>query len=202
MSARNVTSRSDMKEKAEKTTYVPRFMARYREEIAPKMMERFKYANPMAVPRIEKVVVTMGIGNRAREAPKRFEKAAEELALITGQKPLITNAKVAVSNFRVRKGDPVGLKVTLRKKLMYEFLDRLVSLAIPRIRDFRGLSRKAFDGRGNYAMGLSEQIVFPEISIDKIEHIQGMNIVIATTARTDEEALELLALFGMPFVRQ
>jgi large subunit ribosomal protein L5 len=189
-----------MAEKKEK--YVPRFMTRYKEEIAPKMTERFKYKNPMAVPRLDKIVVSMGIGSRSKEAPKRVEKAAEELGLITGQKPVITKARMAVSNFRIRKGDPVGAMVTLRKKMMYEFIDRLISVAIPRIRDFRGLSRKSFDGRGNYAMGLSEQIVFPEISVDKVEYIQGMNIVIATTARTDEEALELLSLFGMPFVRQ
>jgi large subunit ribosomal protein L5 len=185
-----------------KEKYVPRFMTRYREEIAPKMMERFKYKNAMAVPRLDKIVVSMGIGSRTKEAPKRIEKAAEELAAITGQKPVITKARIAVSNFRIRKGDPVGVVVTLRKKMMYEFFDRLISVVIPRIRDFRGLSRKSFDGRGNYAMGLSEQIVFPEISVDKVDNIQGMNIVIATTARTDEEALELLGLFGMPFVRQ
>jgi large subunit ribosomal protein L5 len=177
-------------------------MVRYKEEIAPRMMERFKYKNPMAVPRPEKIVVSIGVGSRTKDSPKRLEGALAEMALITGQKPVITRARMSVSNFRVRQGDPVGGMVTLRRKRMYEFLDRLISIVIPRIRDFRGLSRKSFDGRGNYAMGLSEQIVFPEINVDKVENIQGMNIVIATTARTDEEALELLALLGMPFVRQ
>ncbi len=187
---------------AQTNGYVPRFMVRYGEEIAPAMMERFKYGNAMAVPRIEKIVVSMGIGSRIKEAPKRLEKAAEELGLIAGQKPVIRRARVSVSNFRLRKGDPVGLMVTLRKEMMYEFLDRLISIAVPRVRDFRGLSRKSFDGRGNYSLGLNEQIVFPEVSVDKVEYIQGMNIVVVTTARTDEEALELLSLFGMPFVRQ
>ncbi|RKY29293.1 MAG: 50S ribosomal protein L5 [Planctomycetota bacterium] len=186
---------------AETETYEPRLMARYKEEIVPRMMERFKYKNPIAVPRLEKIVVSIGVGSRAKESPKRLEGALEEMALITGQRPVMTRAKMSVSNFRVRQGDPVGGMVTLRKKRMYEFLDRLISIAIPRIRDFRGLSRKSFDGRGNYALGLSEQIVFPEINVDKVENVQGMNIVIVTTARTDEEALELLALLGMPFVR-
>jgi large subunit ribosomal protein L5 len=177
---------------------IPRLQERYQREIVPGLAERFGHENTMAVARLQKVVVTMGIGTAQQDA-SRLEAAQEQLALITGQKPVVTRAKRAVSNFKLRKGNPVGLKVTLRGARMYEFLDRLVSLAIPRVKDFRGLSPSGFDGRGNYNMGLVEQSVFPEIDAAKISFTQGMNIALQTSARTDEEARELLARLGMPF---
>jgi len=170
----------------------------YRSQVAPKMMEQSKYSNHMAVPRIEKVVVSMGVGKAAQEK-KFLELAKKDLMMITGQAPVFCKAKKSVSNFKVRQGQATGLKVTLRGDRMYEFIDRLISLAIPRIRDFRGVSPGSFDGRGNYSMGLTEQGVFPEINPAKLEAQQGMNITFVTTARTDEEARKLLALFGMPF---
>ncbi len=179
---------------------IPRLLKKYRDEVAPALTQRFGCKNRLAVPRLSKIVVSMGVG-KAKETPKRMEDAREDLALISGQRPIIVPAKKAVSNFRLRIGDPIGLMVTLRKNMMHEFLDRLISIAIPRIRDFRGLSKKAFDGRGNYNMGLTEQTVFPEISLDKLEFVQGMNVTIVTTAHTDEEAIELLTLLGMPFVK-
>ncbi len=175
-------------------------MAKYQDEVIDAMLKRFGYSNKHAVPGITKIVVSMGLG-KAKEAPKRIEDSRADLAAITGQRPVITKARKAVSNFRLREGDSIGLMVTLRKTMMYEFLDRLISIAIPRIKDFRGLSAKAFDGRGNFSMGLAEQVVFPEISLDKMEYVQGMNITFVTTAKTDEEALELLSLLGMPFAK-
>lgn len=178
--------------------YTPRLLKEYREKIIPYMMKRFGYRNVMEVPKIEKIVVNMGVGEAVSE-PKQLEKAMEDLTTITGQKPAITKAKKSISNFKLRAGMKIGCKVTLRRWRMYEFLDRLISIAIPRVRDFRGLSDKSFDGRGNYSMGVKEQIIFPEIDYDKVDHIRGMDITIVTTAKTDEEAYELLSAFGMPF---
>jgi len=167
----------------------------------PELVKEFGYTSPMAVPRMEKIVISMGIG-RATQDKKYIELAKKDLALISGQQPVVCKAKKSVSNFKVRQGQETGLKVTLRGVRMYEFMDRLVNLAIPRVRDFRGLNPNSFDGRGNYSMGLAEQSVFPEINPAKIEFQQGMNITFSTTARTDEEARRLLALFGMPFRSQ
>jgi len=177
---------------------VARLLELYRKEVAPVLAEEFGKANRLAVPRLQKVVVSMGMGQSAREEGL-LETAAEELSLITGQRPVVTRARKSISNFKLRAGMNVGLKVTLRGQRMYEFLDRLISLAIPRVKDFRGLSPSGFDGRGNYNLGLSEQTVFPEIDPDKVRFTQGMNIAIITTAKTDEEARRLLASLGMPF---
>ncbi len=177
---------------------VPRLLKKYKEEVAPMLMEKFGIKNPLATPRIEKIVVNMGVG-KAVENKNRIEHAARDLATITGQKPVVAKARKSVSGFRLRQGNPIGVYVTLRRERMYEFLDRLISIAIPRIRDFRGLSTKAFDGKGNFNMGLSEQVVFPEINLDKMEFVQGMNISIVTTAKNDEQGLELLRALGMPF---
>lgn len=170
----------------------------YQEKVISQMIKRFNYTNVMEVPRIEKIVINMGLGE-AIQNPKVIESAQTELAAITGQKPVVTKSRKAIANFKLRKGMAIGCKVTLRRERMYEFLDRLVNLALPRIRDFRGVSAKAFDGRGNYALGLREQIIFPEIDYDKIDKIKGMNVVITTTARTDEEAKALLQFMGLPF---
>ncbi len=172
----------------------------YKSSVVPALIEEFGYKNPMAVPRMEKIVVSMGVG-RAVQDKKFLELAKKDIMMITGQMPLVCKAKKSVSNFKVRAGDKTGLKVTLRGVRMYEFLDRLISLAIPRVRDFRGLSTKGFDGRGNYSMGLAEQSVFPEIDVGKIEFQQGMNINLVTTAKSNEEAKKMLSLFGMPFKR-
>jgi large subunit ribosomal protein L5 len=177
---------------------VPRLKEKYRKEIIPAMKERFGYRNDMQVPRLEKIVVNMGVGEGAHD-PKAIDAAMKDLALITGQKPKLCRAKRSVAGFKLRTGMSVGCKVTLRGDRMYEFLDRLITLAIPRVRDFRGLNPKSFDGRGNFTMGLDEQLVFPEIDYDEVERIQGMDITIVTTAETDEEGRELLKLFGMPF---
>ena len=179
---------------------VPRLMKKYREEIVPSLMKRFGYRNLHAVPKITRVSLNMGLG-KSKDSPKRLDDAIRDMGLIVGQKPMVRKARKDVSNFRLRVGDSVGVSVSLRSKIMYEFLDRLISIAIPRIKDFRGLSVKSFDGRGNYSMGVTEQIIFPEISLDKLEFIQGMDISIVTTARTDEEAIELLTLLGMPFAK-
>lgn len=170
----------------------------YKSKVVPEMTKEFGYKNPMAVPKMEKIVVSMGVG-RATQDKKFLELAKSDLTMITGQMPVVCKAKKSVSNFKVREGNETGLKVTVRGVRMYEFMDRLINLAIPRVRDFRGLSPKAFDGRGNYSMGLSEQSVFPEINPAKVEFQQGMNITFITTAKTDEEARRMLALFGMPF---
>lgn len=180
------------------TTTTPRLKERYEKDVVPAMMEKFGYKNRMAVPRLEKIVVSMGIG-AATQNRALLEAAAKDLAMITGQKPFVCKARKSVAAFKVRKGMPIGCKVTLRRARMYEFLDRLVHVALPRVRDFRGLPTRSFDGRGNYTFGLSEQTVFPEVNVDEVEHVQGMHITIATTSRTDEEARELLQLLGFPF---
>jgi large subunit ribosomal protein L5 len=170
----------------------------YKSKVIPAMKDKYKYKSPMAVPRMTKVVISMGVG-KATQDKKFIEGALQDLTLIAGQKPLICKAKKSVSNFKVREGDPTGLKVTLRGLRMYEFMDRLINLAIPRVKDFRGLNPKSFDGRGNYSMGMSEQTVFPEIDSAKMENVQGMDITFVTTAKTNDEAKEMLKLFGMPF---
>ncbi|GGC26095.1 50S ribosomal protein L5 [Novosphingobium marinum] len=178
--------------------YTPRMRARYDEQIVKAMTEKFGYKNHLEVPRIEKITLNMGVGEASQDK-KKVQTAAEEMELIAGQKPVITKAKKSIAQFKLREGMPIGCKVTLRRERMYEFLDRLITIAMPRIRDFRGLNPKSFDGRGNYAMGLKEQIIFPEISYDRIEKVRGMDIIVTTTAKTDEEARELLRLFGFPF---
>ena len=183
------------------TKYVPRLRTKYDAEIAKAMTEKFGYKNAMEVPRIEKVTINMGVGEASQDK-KKVQIAAAEMALIAGQKPVITIAKKSIAQFKLREGMPIGCKVTLRRERMYEFLDRLVTVAMPRIRDFRGLNPKSFDGRGNYAMGLKEQIIFPEISYDQIEKVRGMDIIVTTSANTDDEARELLRLFGFPFPKE
>jgi large subunit ribosomal protein L5 len=173
----------------------------YKKEVTPKLMEKFGYKNPMEVPKLDKIVLNMGVGE-ATQDKKRVETAAAEMELIAGQKPVVTKAKKSIATFKLREGMPIGVKVTLRRERMYEFLDRLVTIALPRVRDFRGLNPKSFDGRGNYAMGLKEQIVFPEINYDRIDKVRGMDVIVTTTAKTDEEARELLRLFGFPFPAQ
>ena len=170
----------------------------YQREIVPALMNKFKYSSIMEVPKIEKIVVNMGVGD-AKENPKFLENAVEELSIITGQKPVITKARKAIAGFKLRTGMPIGTMVTLRGERMYHFLDRLLNIALPRVRDFRGVSPKAFDGRGNYTMGIKEQLIFPEINYDKVEKVRGMDIVFVTTAKTDEEGRELLTGFGFPF---
>jgi len=179
--------------------YTPRLRKQYDETIAKAMTEKFGYKNHLEIPRIDKIVINMGVGE-ATQDKKKVEKAASEMERIAGQKPVITKAKKSIAQFKLREGMPIGVKVTLRRERMYEFLDRLVTIAMPRIRDFRGLNPKSFDGRGNYAMGLKEQLIFPEISYDSVETIRGMDIIVTTTAKTDEEARELLRLFGFPFI--
>jgi len=170
----------------------------YREKAVPAMMKRFNYRNMMEVPKLGKIVVNMGLGEAIQNI-KILDSAAQELSQVTGQKPVITKAKKSIAQFKLRTGMPIGCMVTLRKERMYEFFNRLVNTALPRVRDFKGLSGKSFDGRGNYALGIREQLIFPEIHYDKVEKVKGMNIVIVTTAKTDEEAMELLRLMGMPF---
>ena len=178
--------------------YVPRMRTKYDAEIVSAMTEKFGYKNHMEVPKIEKITINMGVGEGSQDK-KKVTTAAAEMELIAGQKPVITKAKKSIAQFKLREGMPIGCKVTLRRARMFEFLDRLVTVAMPRIRDFRGLNPKSFDGRGNYAMGLKEQIIFPEISYDQIEKVRGMDIIVTTTAKTDDEARELLRLFGFPF---
>lgn len=178
--------------------YTPRLRQLYEESFRQKMVEQFGYKNPMQVPTLEKIVINMGVGE-ATQDKKRVDTAAAEMMAIAGQKPVITRAKKSIASFKLREGMPIGCKVTLRRERMYEFLDRLITIALPRVRDFRGVNPKSFDGRGNYAMGLKEQIVFPEINYDRIEKVRGMDIIIGTTANTDEEARALLRLFGLPF---
>ena len=170
----------------------------YNEEIVDALIKKFGYTNKMQVPKLDKIVLNMGIGE-AKENVKILENAAKDMETITGQKPVLTKAKNSVANFKIREGMPIGCKVTLRGEKMYEFLDRLVNLALPRVRDFRGVNPNSFDGRGNYALGLKEQYIFPEIEYDKIDKVRGMDIIFVTTANTDEEARELLRLFNMPF---
>ncbi len=178
--------------------YTPRLRSVYDETIVKAMTEKFGYSNPMQIPRIEKITLNMGVGE-ATQDKKKVTSAAEEMQLIAGQKPVITKAKKSIAQFKLREGMPIGAKVTLRRERMYEFLDRLITIAMPRIRDFRGLNPKSFDGRGNYAFGIKEQIIFPEINYDRIDKVRGMDIIVTTTANTDEEARELLRLFGFPF---
>jgi len=178
--------------------YTPRLKTDYEDRIVKAMTEKFGYKNRLEVPRLEKITLNMGVGEASQDK-KKVQTAAEEMELIAGQKAVITKAKKSIAQFKLREGMPIGCKVTLRRERMYEFLDRLVTIAMPRIRDFRGLNPKSFDGRGNYAMGLKEQIIFPEISYDQIEKVRGMDIIVTTTAKTDEEARELLRLFGFPF---
>jgi large subunit ribosomal protein L5 len=175
-----------------------RLQDQYKAEIVPKLKEKFGYRNVMQVPRLSKVVVNMGLGD-AIENVKVIETAAAEISIITGQKPVVTKARKSIANFKLREGVPIGVMVTLRRDQMYHFLDKLIAIALPRVRDFKGVSPKGFDGRGNYTIGIKEQIMFPEVNYDKIDKIRGMNITIVTTARTDEEGLELLRLMGMPF---
>jgi large subunit ribosomal protein L5 len=177
-----------------------RLKERYAEEIQPSLMERFGYKTPMQAPKLEKITVNMGVGD-AKQDSKVLESATEQLATITGQKPSVRRARKSIAQFKIREGMPVGVAVTLRGERSYEFLDRLMSIAIPRIRDFRGLSPRSFDGRGNYSMGVREQIIFPEVDYDEIDQVRGLDITITTTARTDEEALALLQALGMPFAK-
>ena len=172
----------------------------YANEIVPAMMKKFGYKNVMQVPKLYKIVVNMGVGE-AKENPKVLESAMKDLTIITGQKPVMTTARKSVANFKIREGMKIGCKVTLRGDRMYEFTDRLINLALPRVRDFRGVNPNAFDGRGNYALGIREQLIFPEIEYDKIDKTRGMDVIFVTTARTDEEARELLRLYGMPFAK-
>jgi len=182
-------------------SYTPRLKADYDERIAAAMIEKFGYKNRLEVPRLEKIVINMGVGE-ATQDKKKVEAAAAEMQAIAGQKPVITKAKKSIAQFKLREGMPIGAKVTLRRDRMYEFLDRLVTIALPRVRDFRGLNPKSFDGRGNYALGLKEQIIFPEINYDQIDKVRGMDVIVTTTAKTDDEARELLRLFNFPFPRE
>jgi large subunit ribosomal protein L5 len=175
-----------------------RLKDKFNQEVAPALQVAFKYSSPMQVPRLEKIVLNMGVGE-VKDNPKAIENAARDMALIAGQRPVITKAKKSVSAFKLREGMNIGCKVTLRGEKMYEFLDKLISVSLPRVRDFRGINPNSFDGRGNYALGAKEQLIFPEIDYDKIDKIRGMDIIIVTTANTDEEARELLKLLGMPF---
>ncbi len=193
------------KTKAEKPSnkevkYVNRVKAKYDSEIKKALMEKFNYSSIMEVPALKKIVINIGVGDALTDA-KRLEEAVNELTLIAGQHPVITKAKKSIANYKLRQGQEIGTKVTLRGTRMYEFFDKLVSIALPRVRDFRGISKNAFDGRGNYTLGIKEQLIFPEIDYDKVSKIRGMDIVIVTSARTDEEGLALLTLLGMPFER-
>lgn len=175
-----------------------RLKEKFNNEITPALMSKFNYKSIMEVPRLEKIVINMGVGDAVANA-KALDVAVEELATITGQKPVVTRAKKSIAGFRLREGMPIGAKVTLRGERMYEFIDKLISVSLPRVRDFRGISKKSFDGRGNYTLGVKEQLIFPEIDYDKVNKVRGMDIVIVTTANSDEEARELLTQFGMPF---
>lgn len=183
---------------AEAAALTPRMKKHYEDVVRPAMIEKFGYKNPFEVPTLDKIVLNMGVGEATADS-KKPSIAAADLALIAGQKPVVTRARKAIAQFKIRENMPIGTKVTLRKARMYEFLDRLVTIALPRVRDFRGLNPKSFDGRGNYAMGVKEHIVFPEINYDKVDQIWGMDIIVCTTAKTDEEARELLKLFNFPF---
>lgn len=179
---------------------MPRLQDKYNNEVVKSMMDHFGYKNVMEVPRLEKIVINMGVGE-AKENAKTLESAVADLTTIAGQKPVITKAKHSVANFKLREGMPIGCKVTLRKAKMYEFADKLINIALPRVRDFHGVSDKSFDGRGNYSLGIKEQLIFPEIEYDKIDKVRGMDIIFVTTAKTDEEARELLKFLGMPFIQ-
>jgi large subunit ribosomal protein L5 len=179
---------------------ITRLQDKYNDEVVKAMMEKFGYKNIMEVPKLEKIVVNMGVGE-AKDNAKVLESAVSDMELITGQKAIVTRAKKAVANFKIRQNMPIGCKVTLRKQKMYEFADKLMNIALPRVRDFRGISDKSFDGRGNYSLGIKEQLIFPEVEYDKIDKVRGMDIVFVTTANTDEEARALLKLLGMPFAQ-
>ena len=183
---------------SESAAYTPRLKRQYNDKVRAALIEEFKYSNPMQVPALEKIVLNMGIGEAVADR-KKVDSAARDLALIAGQKPVLTKARTSIATFKLRDGMPIGAKVTLRKSRMYEFLDRLVTVALPRVKDFRGLNPKSFDGRGNYAMGIKEHIVFPEIDYDKVDSIWGMDIIVCTTAPTDDEARSLLKHFNFPF---
>ncbi|ATP42195.1 MULTISPECIES: 50S ribosomal protein L5 [Solibacillus] len=175
-----------------------RLKVKYLNEVSPALMSKFEYKSVMQLPKVDKIVINMGVGDAVQNS-KALDVAVEELTIITGQKPVVTKAKKSIAGFRLREGQAIGAKVTLRGERMYEFLDKLISIALPRVRDFRGVSKKAFDGRGNYTLGVKEQLIFPEIDYDKVSKVRGMDIVIVTTANSDEEARELLTQFGMPF---
>ncbi len=202
--AKKSKTKAKAQPKAKKATpstngeYVPRLLKLYREEVVPALMKRFGYKNIMQVPRLEKICLNMGVGEAVQD-PKELDRAMEDLAVISGQHPAVTAAKKSISNFKLRAGMKIGCRVTLRGVRMYEFLDRFISLAIPRIRDFRGLPDRSFDGRGNYSIGIREQIIFPEINMDKIDKIRGLDITLVTSTDKDEEAYELLKALGMPF---
>ncbi|BCI70764.1 50S ribosomal protein L5 [Sphingomonas paucimobilis] len=181
--------------------YKPRMKAIYDDSIIKAMTDKFGYKNVNEIPRIEKIVLNMGVGE-ATQDKKRVDQAASEMELIAGQKPVITKAKKSIAQFKLREGMPIGVKVTLRRERMYEFLDRFITIALPRVRDFRGLNPKSFDGRGNYACGIKEQIIFPEINYDRIDKVRGMDVIVTTSAKTDDEARELLRLFGFPFPKE
>ncbi|MCQ2010612.1 MAG: 50S ribosomal protein L5 [Sporolactobacillus sp.] len=178
-----------------------RFKEKYEKEVVPALVEKFNYTSVMQVPAIQKVVINMGVGEAVHNS-KALDSAVEDLTALSGQKPVITRAKKSIAAFKLREGVAIGTKVTLRKDRMYDFLDKLVTVALPRVRDFRGVSKKAFDGRGNYTLGIREQLIFPEIDYDKVDKVRGMDIVIVTSANTDEEAAELLTMLGMPFVKK
>jgi large subunit ribosomal protein L5 len=179
---------------------IPRLKEKYDKEVIQALMEKFGYKNIMEVPKLEKIVINMGVGE-AKENQKVLESAVADMQLISGQKPILTRAKKSVANFKIRENMPIGCKVTLRKEKMYEFADKLMNVALPRVRDFRGVSSKSFDGRGNYALGIKEQLIFPEVEYDKIDKVRGMDVIFVTTAKTDEEARELLRFLGMPFAQ-
>ena len=194
-------SRKDKQQTAAVEAVPPRLLVAYREEIAPQLFKEFEYTSPMQVPRVERVVLNIGIGREAIDNRNVIEAATKDLIAISGQRPVTTKARKSIAGFKLREGMPSGLKVTLRGRRMYEFLDRFVSSSLPRIRDFRGLSRNAFDGRGNYSVGIREQVIFPEIDYNSIDRLRGLQVVIATTARSDREGFRLLDLVGMPFAR-
>jgi large subunit ribosomal protein L5 len=175
-----------------------RFKEKFSKEVTPALMSKFEYTSVMQVPKVDKIVINMGVGDAVQNT-KALDAAVEDLTIISGQKPVVTKAKKSIAGFRLREGMPIGAKVTLRGERMYEFLDKLISVSLPRVRDFRGVSKKSFDGRGNYTLGVKEQLIFPEIDYDKVSKVRGMDIVIVTTANSDEEARELLTQFGMPF---
>lgn len=180
--------------------YVTRLEKKFKEEVTPSLMKKFEYKNVHEVPHLDKIVINIGVGD-ATQDKKRLDEAVEELGLISGQKPVITKAKKSIATFKLREGEPIGCKVTLRGRRMYEFFDKLVSISLPRVRDFRGVNKNCFDGRGNYTLGIKEQLIFPEIDYDKVNKVRGMDIVVVTTAKSDEEAYALLKELGMPFNR-
>jgi large subunit ribosomal protein L5 len=192
--------KAEVQEAAPAKLETPRMLEYYRTECVPRMMQEFRYSSPMQVPRLEKIILNLGLGEAIQNI-KLLDSAAAELSAITGQKPVVTKAKKSIAAFKLREGMPIGCMVTLRRQRMYFFLDKLVNVVLPRVRDFRGVAEKAFDGRGNYTLGIKEQIIFPEIDYDKIDKVKGMNITIVTSARTDEEGKYLLKLLGMPFRR-